>query len=79
MQFNFIANEPQASTSGRTLPVIDPSDGQAYDEIQRILDEDLPYISLYHRDNVAIMRKNIEGFQMYPSGFLLSVPYMTVK
>jgi len=51
----------------------------AYDEIQRILDDDLPYISLYHRDNVAIMRKNIQGFQMYPSGFLLSVPYMTLK
>ncbi len=51
----------------------------AYDEIQRIVADELPYISLYHRDNVAIMRKNIEGFQMYPSGFLLSVPYMTVK
>ncbi len=51
----------------------------AYDEIQHILAEDLPYISLYHRDNVAIMRKNIKGFQMYPSGFLLSVPFMTVE
>ncbi len=51
----------------------------AYDEIQRIVADELPYISLYHRDNVAIMRKNIGGFQMYPSGFLLSVPYMTVK
>ncbi len=51
----------------------------SYDEIQRILAGDLPYVSLYHRDNVAIMRKNIEGFQMYPSGFLLSVPQMTVK
>src|SRR3569623_1627328 len=35
MQFNFIANQSQASTSGRTIPVIDPSDGQPYDEIQR--------------------------------------------
>ncbi len=51
----------------------------AYDEIQRILADELPYVSLYHRDNVAIMRKYIEGFQMYPSGFLLSVPQMTVK
>lgn len=51
----------------------------AYDEIQKILNDELPYISLYHRDNVAIMRKNIGGFQMYPSGFLLSVPFMTVK
>ena len=50
----------------------------AYDEIQKILAQDLPYISLYHRDNVAIMRKNVKGFQMYPSGFLLSVPYMSI-
>jgi hypothetical protein len=36
-------------------------------------------VSLYHRDNVAIMRKNISGFEMYPSGFLLSVPKMTIQ
>ena len=35
MQLNFIANESVASASGRTLPVIDPSDGQPYDDIQR--------------------------------------------
>jgi peptide/nickel transport system substrate-binding protein len=51
----------------------------AYDEIQRIVADELPYVSLYHRDNVAIMRKNVEGFVMYPSGFLLSVPQMTMR
>jgi peptide/nickel transport system substrate-binding protein len=50
----------------------------AYDEVQRILADDLPYISLYHRDNIAIMRKNIDGFTMYPNGFLLSIPQMTM-
>ncbi|HUP44610.1 MAG TPA: ABC transporter substrate-binding protein [Thermoanaerobaculia bacterium] len=52
---------------------------QAYTEIQRILAQELPYISLYHRDNVAIMRNNVEGFDMYPSGFLLSAPKMTLR
>jgi peptide/nickel transport system substrate-binding protein len=51
----------------------------AYDEVQRIVADELPYISLYQRDNVAIMRSNINGFEMYPSGFLLSVPRMTIK
>jgi peptide/nickel transport system substrate-binding protein len=51
----------------------------AYDEIQRIVADELPYVSLYHRDNVAIMRRNIDGFEMYPSGFLLSVPKMTIQ
>ena len=52
---------------------------QAYDEVQKLIAEDLPYVSLYHRDNVAIMRKNISGFEMYPSGFLLSIPKMTIQ
>ncbi len=35
MQRNFIANEAVTSASGRTIPVIDPSDGQTFDELQR--------------------------------------------
>ncbi|MBX3587652.1 MAG: aldehyde dehydrogenase family protein [Ramlibacter sp.] len=35
MQLNYIANTSVPSASGRTLPVIDPSDGQAFDELQR--------------------------------------------
>jgi peptide/nickel transport system substrate-binding protein len=49
-----------------------------YDQLQQILADDLPYISLYHRDNVAIMRSNVDGFVMYPNGFLLSIPQMTI-
>ncbi len=41
MQLNFIANESVASISGRTLPVIDPSDGQTYDDIQRSDEHDI--------------------------------------
>ena len=35
MQLNYIANTSVASSSGLTLPVIDPSDGQPFDAIQR--------------------------------------------
>ncbi|AVO35294.1 aldehyde dehydrogenase family protein [Ottowia oryzae] len=35
MQLNFIANQSVPSPTGRILPVIDPSDGQVFDEIQR--------------------------------------------
>jgi aldehyde dehydrogenase (NAD+) len=41
MQLHFIGNVPVRSTSERTLPVIDPSDGQPYDEIQRGSPEDI--------------------------------------
>jgi len=40
MQLHFIANGGVASTSGRTIAVIDPSDGQPFDEIQRGTPED---------------------------------------
>ena len=35
MQLNYIANASAPSSSGRTIPVIDPSDGQPFDDIQR--------------------------------------------
>jgi aldehyde dehydrogenase (NAD+) len=41
MQLHYIANSGQASSSGRTIPVIDPSDGQAFDELQRGNAEDI--------------------------------------
>jgi aldehyde dehydrogenase (NAD+) len=41
MQLNFIANAGQPSSSGRTIPVIDPSDGQPFDELQRSNAEDI--------------------------------------
>ncbi len=41
MQLNFIANADVPSASGRTLPVIDPSDGQVFDELQRSNADDI--------------------------------------
>ena len=41
MQFHYIANTPVRSSTERTLPVIDPSDGQPYDTIQRGTPEDI--------------------------------------
>ena len=35
MQLNFIGNAAQVSTSGQTIPMLDPSDGQVFDHIQR--------------------------------------------
>jgi aldehyde dehydrogenase (NAD+) len=41
MQLNYIANASVRSASGRTLPVIDPSDGQPFDELQRSNAQDI--------------------------------------
>ena len=54
MQLNFIANQSVASHSGRTLPVIDPSDGQPFDDIQRSDERDI-------NDAVRAARQCFEG------------------
>jgi len=41
-----------------------------YAEVQRILADDLPVISLWHEDNVAAMGKDITGFQLLPTAQL---------
>ena len=41
MQLNYIANASAPSSSGRTIPVIDPSDGQPFDDIQRSNAQDI--------------------------------------
>lgn len=50
---------------------------EIYDQIQRIVQEDLPYISLYHQVNVAVMDKDLQGYTMYPAGFWLGIPQMS--
>src|SRR5262245_12989236 len=39
----------------------------AYQEIQRIVAEDLPYISLFYMDNVAVYNKRVEGVHLSPA------------
>src|SRR5262245_23090007 len=41
---------------------------QAYQEIQRIVSDDLPYVSLFYLDNVVVYSRRVEGMTLYPSG-----------
>jgi peptide/nickel transport system substrate-binding protein len=50
---------------------------EIYGQIQRIVQEDLPYVSLYHQTNVAVMDRRLQGYVMYPAGFWLSIPQMS--
>jgi peptide/nickel transport system substrate-binding protein len=45
----------------------------AYQAIQRIMAADLPYVSLWFSTNVAAMRADLEGFELYPAGDLTSL------
>ena len=54
MQLNFIANASVPSDSGRTIAVIDPSDGQPFDHLQRSNARDLD-------SAVSAARQGLEG------------------
>ncbi len=41
---------------------------RAYSRIQQILAEEVPYVSLYHKANVAVMGERVQGFVLTPAG-----------
>lgn len=43
-----------------------------YSEVQKKLAEDLPYLSLWHANNVSIVHKRVSGYRQHPSGGFLS-------
>lgn len=45
-----------------------------YDEVQKIISAELPYVFLWHPKSVAIVKANIDGFRMYSDGRYLSLP-----
>jgi ABC-type transport system substrate-binding protein len=44
-----------------------------YSLIQKKLAQEVPYVSLWFSTNVAIMHKNVQGFQLYPDESLYSI------
>ncbi len=41
---------------------------EIYHRIQGIAAEDLPYVNLWHSNNIAVMKEALVGYQMYPAG-----------
>jgi peptide/nickel transport system substrate-binding protein len=39
-----------------------------YAEVQKIVAEDLPYVSLWHANNISIVKKSITGYKQHPTG-----------
>jgi len=51
----------------------------AYQQIQRIVSEDLPYVSLFYMDNVVVFNKRIKGVRLYPAGEYEFLSEITVQ
>jgi len=52
---------------------------EIYSKIQKTISDELPYINLWHSVNVAVMRKNIEGFTLYPDEDMISLKDINIK
>ncbi len=39
-----------------------------YQDVQQLVDKDLPYIFLWHEDNFAVVNRSLKGFSLYADG-----------
>ena len=51
---------------------------EVYARVQEIVAGDLPYISLWHNEEVAVLSREIRGFQVYPGGDLISLQQVRI-
>jgi peptide/nickel transport system substrate-binding protein len=49
-----------------------------YAQVQQLAADDLPYVSLWWVDNVAVMNQRLVGFESYPNGSLRSLATVTL-
>jgi peptide/nickel transport system substrate-binding protein len=49
-----------------------------YSEAQKLAADDLPYVSLWWVDNLAVINRRLSGFQPYPNGSLVSFSTVTL-
>ena len=50
-----------------------------YSRIQQILSEDLPYVSLWHKSNVAVMGQRVRGFVLTPAADFYVLSGVTLR
>lgn len=50
-----------------------------YGKLQAIVAEDLPYISLWHNNNITVQRKRVRGFTPHPNGGFYSLKQVALQ
>ena len=72
------ASIDELTVEGRTT--LDPDKRRAiYSKIQKIAADELPYISLWHRNNISIVHKRVSGYVQHPQGGFLSFKNISIK
>ncbi len=49
-----------------------------YAQVQQLAADELPYVSLWWVDNVAVLNRRLVGFAAYPNGSFLSLATLTL-
>ena len=61
------------------MTTVDPeARKQIYSHVQQLAADDLPYVSLWWVDNVAVMNRRLVGFEPYPNGSFRSLATLTL-
>lgn len=63
--------------AGRTTVDLDARK-EIYARVQELAAEDLPYVSLWWVDNIAVLNRRLIGFEAYPNGSLRSLATVTL-
>jgi peptide/nickel transport system substrate-binding protein len=64
--------------AGRTTVDLDARK-EIYARVQQLAADDLPYVSLWWVDNVAVINRRLVGFEAYPNGSLRSLATLTLR
>jgi peptide/nickel transport system substrate-binding protein len=62
------------------MTTVDPAARKKlYGQVQQLAAEELPYVSLWWVDNVAVMNRRLVGFDAYPNGSFRSLATVTLS
>jgi peptide/nickel transport system substrate-binding protein len=62
------------------MSTVDPeARKEIYGQVQQLAAEELPYVSLWWVDNVAVMNRRLVGFDAYPNGSFRSLATVTLS
>jgi peptide/nickel transport system substrate-binding protein len=62
------------------MSTVDPeARKKIYGQVQQLTAEELPYVSLWWVDNVAVMNRRLVGFDAYPNGSFRSLATVTLS
>jgi peptide/nickel transport system substrate-binding protein len=50
-----------------------------YNEVQRVVADDVPIVPLWHEDNVVLSNKDVDGYHLTPNGRLLALTSVTKR